>query len=50
MDDASSVEVAHRLSYLTTNVDALLEREGLTPDMEVRVEVTTFAKTVRTKR
>ena len=46
VNDASGMEVAHCLGDLTTNVDALLESKRLTPDVEIGVEVTTFAEAV----
>ena len=46
MDNSSSVEVAHCLGNLTTNVDTPFQSKGLTPDVGVGVECTTFAKAV----
>lgn len=46
MNDAPGVEVAHSLSHLTTDVDALLQGKRLTPHVQVSVEGTTFTVAV----
>ena len=46
MNDAPCVEVAHCLSHLTADVDALLQGKRLTPHVQVSVEGTPFTEAV----
>ena len=46
VNDPPSVKVANGLSDLTTNVDAPFKGKGLTPDVDVSVESTTFTEAV----
>ena len=50
MNDAPGMEVAHSLSHLTTDVDALLQGKRLTPHVQVSVEGTTFTEAVVKKK